>query len=338
MRLDHSLESRKAYEQATPIWPPPDLELDFGKIARSTRSFFSSAIRRIGLRERPPSLQAAEGAEKTLEPIPRRSLTIREPLFENQDQTSRAGQLQSPLFRLPLKIRQEIYRQVLGNSNIHIVTIRGGRQLRHMRCKCATCPGFASYIERGKWRSEWTCDGAKYSIDTNRVPAQLLRTCRDVYSEAIELLYSSNVFSFKDPRVLQDFIASTLPQRCASITTIHLDLQFVEPPSISVDSEKDITKFKKSSEICAWDALASLLSLRNIQIRIHPAGFHHPDHYKALANLRQLREIQSLDKCRFYLPGEFLVEQWMLETPFEIVALDEWEWEHDWTRKPLLVF
>jgi len=337
MRLENSLESRIAYDRATPIWPPPDLQLDFGKIAHKTRSFISGAIRRVSIRSS-RKVNAAEDTEPKLESLPRRALTIGEHHVEDENAASSAGQSDSPLFRLPLNVREEIYKQVLGVSNIHMVTIKGGQILRHMRCKCETCPGFASYVERGKWRREWTCDGTKYSHDTNRVLTQLLRTCRQIYSEAIGLLYSSNTFSFREPKILQDFVARTLPQRCASITTIHLDLKFALPPGIATDPVKYTADFDENLWKPTWDALANLPGLQNIQIRIHLTDAPRPDQQKSLTHLRQLKENESLEKCRLYLPQEFLVEQWMLEAPFEVVAIEEWEWKHDWTRKPLLVF
>lgn len=179
MRPDHSLESRIAYERerARPIWPPPDLQMDFGKIGRKTRGFVSSAVRRLSTRSISEPIKTVESTEKKSRPRIRRALTIKEDSSQDLSLRLTASQSQSPLLRLPLHVRQEIYKQVLGYSNVHIVTTRGGQHLRHLRCKCATCPGFAFCPERGKYRSEWSCDGSKYTIDTNRIPAQLLRTC-----------------------------------------------------------------------------------------------------------------------------------------------------------------
>ncbi|KAF2502071.1 hypothetical protein BU16DRAFT_587215 [Lophium mytilinum] len=95
--------------------------------------------------------------------------------------------LSSLLQKLPLELRQEIYGYALGGSAIHVwgsaVIGAGGRECwsdaDEPFCKCAQLLYLHKGVEKGRvslWR------------------ISLLLTCRQIYTEAIESLYSSNTF------------------------------------------------------------------------------------------------------------------------------------------------
>jgi hypothetical protein len=44
------------------------------------------------------------------------------------------GQLQSPLFRLPLEVRRQIYEEVIGGYVIHIYLLQAYKRIGHIRC------------------------------------------------------------------------------------------------------------------------------------------------------------------------------------------------------------
>ena len=98
-------------------------------------------------------------------------------------------QSQSPLMRLPLELREMIYKAVLGNNTMHMILKEN--KLGHLRCKAPSaleCPlGY-----NGRTLSRECCwgnvdssniwapkSGANEPTDGNIVP--FLRTCRQMY-------------------------------------------------------------------------------------------------------------------------------------------------------------
>jgi hypothetical protein len=322
MRLDHSLETHITYERAPSGWPTAGLQISsFRSIARKGLG----PLRRLGSRKN-ESKQAGQIDDGRLEAAPamRRALTLGQTVEESQDG---ASQSQSPFFKLPLELRQSIYRDVLGNSNIHVVSRKAGQLLRHTRCKCASCPGSAFFFEQGTtWRREWTCDGCKYDMDGDRLPAELLRTCRKIYSEAIDGLYSSNTFSFRDPKTFQKFATALLPQRLAQLRTLHLDLNCT-PPHAGTPSQRGSPSSVGEifTNICI--TLSSVPQLHVLELRIHlTTGSLSRIQPEAIDPLRQLGQKENLHRVRLYLPDGFIRPEWMSQGPFEIVSMDDWEW------------
>ncbi|KAF2807902.1 uncharacterized protein BDZ99DRAFT_464801 [Mytilinidion resinicola] len=312
MRLDHSVETRRDYDrQHTGIggWAPEDLQISsYRAVARKTvnpiRRLFSSGKKN----ESPNRAKSDENKNISIQAHTSPSLLSKEP----------TPQPQSPLFRLPIELRQEIYKLVLGHSNIHIVLRHGNQIVRHTRCTCASCPGFATYPERGmsSWQREWKCDTAKYDYGGDRVSPQLLRTCREVYAEAIEFLYSSNIFSFRSPYAVERFVGGLTPENREEVRAFHLDLKL---PSLGApkDSWKTI-----------HDMLPMLPGLRELEIRVH--CYRGPRAAREEQGLDLLRktaeENENFPKTRLYLPIEVLVHDWMHEAPFEVYSVVDWQW------------
>ena len=120
------------------------------------------------------------------------------------------------LNRLPLEIRFEIYRYVLGDNLLHLV--QGKKQISHVRCRAASVPDYA----RSCRPSAASTAARLFPGSTSNGNLALLQTCRQVYQEAIDLLYSTNVFDLDDPRTLFYLSRSIRPQRLASITKLHV--------------------------------------------------------------------------------------------------------------------
>lgn len=84
---------------------------------------------------------------RVLEPRLERHLTIGRPELEGSDEdrdelkegikpfTRTEQQLQSPLFRLPLEVRRQIYREAIGDYVIHTNYIHIYKRFNHIRCK-----------------------------------------------------------------------------------------------------------------------------------------------------------------------------------------------------------
>lgn len=320
MPLDHSVEASLDYNASRrSAWPPPDLQIpSFRAFARKAVHRTRNSIQIFSPKKESPSSDSID-QERDASPPRRRPLTP--PLLPLEDSTptapEAANQPQSLFFKLPIELREVIYKEVLGESNIHI---KNGKSLRHLRCKCSSCPGIGYYFYYGStWKKPWECDGTKYDYDGDRLPISLLRTCRQVYSEAINLLYSSNIFSFRDADTLQRFLCSMPSQRKDHITTIHLDLPF--------GSIKGLDTLLREE---TWDELVSLPCLGNMEFRMHPSANVREDTRRPveIKPVGRLRENGNLEVVRLYLPGGWMSETcgWLVERPFEVRPFTDWKW------------
>ncbi|KAL8812550.1 MAG: hypothetical protein Q9200_000950 [Gallowayella weberi] len=122
------------------------------------------------------------------------------------------------LTRLPLEIRQEIYNYIVGGNLVHVV--RKGQHLAHVRCK----PGREFDYQRDcRPYASYTCHSAASSMGfTANGNTALLRTCRQVYAEAVRIMYSHNTFDFDHQDLFLLFSRSLLPQRLRAIRILHL--------------------------------------------------------------------------------------------------------------------
>lgn len=128
------------------------------------------------------------------------------------------------LRNLPLEIREEIYKYVVGEDLVHIV--RKGRELAHVRCKF----DWPWDVVRKCWcAAAHTCyDEASQLASTANGNAALLRTCSQIYIEAVSLIYSNNAFDFDNQDIFLFFSRSVLPQRLAQIRRLKLNLKVMD--------------------------------------------------------------------------------------------------------------
>ena len=119
------------------------------------------------------------------------------------------------LTKLPLEIRLAIYKYVLGGHLLHLVQIP--RRIAHVRCRyddksdsSRSCRPSTLMPLNGMLRSVSSADLA------------LTKTCRQIYVEALPILYTSNVFDVNHPSTFRFFTRSILAQRLAAITSMHL--------------------------------------------------------------------------------------------------------------------
>ncbi|KAH7068098.1 hypothetical protein BKA63DRAFT_494765 [Paraphoma chrysanthemicola] len=189
-------------------------------------------------------------------PTPRpRALSL--PLVAPQVEQGTLEQPQSDFMtKLPLELRRMVYERTLGGASIHLATHNGKPSA--MQC----------------WRDECLCEyfdpllEKKLSFGTG-----LLRTCRVIYSEAIEYLYSANQFCLStDPdeiATLKHLSWYFLPQRMIQIRDmrVHWPLDsyhfFLSPEHgpLSLDTWAP-----------SWEALSRLTGLRRLHINV--AGRH----------------------------------------------------------------
>ncbi|KAI9876698.1 MAG: hypothetical protein M1830_005904 [Pleopsidium flavum] len=124
----------------------------------------------------------------------------------------------SLLGRLSPELRLQIYGYVLGGNLIHLVLVR--QRIAHVCCTSSSPNDF----ERD------CCEIIRHSVvprsldlPRSAISLSLLRSCRQIYNEAIRLLYSANTFDVDDLSALLHFSRAILPQRLASITRLHIN-------------------------------------------------------------------------------------------------------------------
>ncbi|KAL8762371.1 MAG: hypothetical protein Q9184_001633, partial [Pyrenodesmia sp. 2 TL-2023] len=121
---------------------------------------------------------------------------------------------------LPLEIRQEIYKYVVGCNRVHIV--RKSKHIAHVRCKCLDIE--TDFTRECRPGANGTYKGDSKIAFTSNGNVALLRSCRQIYVEAVEIMYSSNTFDFDHQDLFLLFARSILPQRLALIRNLQLCL------------------------------------------------------------------------------------------------------------------
>ncbi|KAI9146984.1 hypothetical protein HJFPF1_13014 [Paramyrothecium foliicola] len=165
-----------------------------------------------------------------------------------------SGQLQSPLFRLPVEVRNHIWRFVLAGNVIHIGW--GPGRLHHTLCYRCQYP-------ISKTHSRICCP---YSIkpEMERIsPAYikarvrpsphllgLSKTCHKIYRETIDMVYADNVFSFNYNGCLEWFCQTIPLQRLSQVRTVWF-VRFISSSSDIVSRNPHVPPVDATAEkIC----------------------------------------------------------------------------------------
>lgn len=126
------------------------------------------------------------------------------------------------LRRLPVELRLEIYTHVLGENLLHVYHVPG--RLAHKCCRTQS-------KESENWRLDPNC--CRTSRETNLVSEvlelystvvdiALLQTCRQIYVEAIKILYATNTFDINHLQTLIYLSKSVPIQHFATISTLYV--------------------------------------------------------------------------------------------------------------------
>ncbi len=143
---------------------------------------------------------------------------------------------------LPLDVRMMIYETVLGNMAFHIGTPNNETSGRMLCYICQRPQGIEDdnhqeCLDPSRRRPS-SAPREDYSNATGLLP--LLVSCRQIYSEAIETLYSANIFEFWQNQVAFKFLKIILPpQRLRCIRHFRWAMQFPHHPNINSRSQRD---------------------------------------------------------------------------------------------------
>ncbi|KAJ5806871.1 hypothetical protein N7474_010463 [Penicillium riverlandense] len=209
-------------------------------------------------------------------PLPRkRALTLplpEKPTWIKWRKQKTKEQTQCLLMKLPLELREEIYRQVLGNKVVRIW--RTFDELGH-----TSCPTQVVKKRRGWLNGRLLPDGPrKKPRPINRANGNLalLLTCREIYSEAINTLYTQNTIqlldfdkqAFEIPALLRRVL---LPQRFFAIRSLEIPINLSHWRHYISYCPKgwiDCERWKGPLPESTWDVIATMKGLRRLRVRI----------------------------------------------------------------------
>jgi hypothetical protein len=217
----------------------------------------------------------------------------------------------SAILRLPAELRRQILLEVLGQNVIHLVQRRG--RLGHIRCKKDNMQPFPHNLNDQSYDIERRCISPcqlscrhspigqipyileSVACKTLHPPRSesclsVLRTCRQLYSEGIDMLYSTNVFDADDEETVL-FLAKTIrPQRLKTIK--HLQILAKDPWPYSDITELNPHYYEDAIEGAPlWVECCKLIGsqmtgLESLTVRI--SVYTHRDAYDTHTGVRYL--------------------------------------------------
>ena len=145
------------------------------------------------------------------------------------------------LSRLPIELRLEIYTYVLGGNLLHIFQVP--RRLAHKCCHGTPSKGYfrscCPTTQRNNVRKGY---GGPFSSAN----IALLQTCRQIYLEAINVLYTTNIFDIDHLQTLIYLSRSIPPQHFATISKLNVSWPVtydIIPYHRQIDSINDWERF-----------------------------------------------------------------------------------------------
>ena len=158
------------------------------------------------------------------------------------------------LQKLPIELRVLIYSHVIGNDRFRLITIPW---------KVVAAPDIDGSLSMSQEHFKPTNE----IVRTKRFPSNgnaLLMTCRQVYSEAVDLLYSSNTFVLHDLHTLETFAKSVPPQRLNAIRK----LEIYYSPVTSIPYQHEWTRHYDLPHDLdwIWEIVIGMQGLRNLGI------------------------------------------------------------------------
>lgn len=218
--------------------------------------------------------------------------------------------LKDGLMGLPVEIRLQIWRELIGGKLYHMITTPS------FALKCFPYHEFVkdewgvarhrayfrdSLVSRCQGR---VADDACHVSYLQKVPFRtlsLLLTSRSIHSEAIGVLYASNVFHINMLQTLPAMVRAMGP-RVKTIKTIHIDLNVRQIPSKNPGSSSES---ESNSWIKKWDLFARELSgLQHLRLDIWGCAPHRDFHRNHLEPLLKLRGLRSFRLAIWHLEGD----------------------------------
>ncbi|CZT02306.1 uncharacterized protein RAG0_09527 [Rhynchosporium agropyri] len=185
--------------------------------------------------------------------------------------------VKTPLLELvPLEIRRKIWTLVAGGQTHQLGDLRAGLRGLGNGLHCV-CP------ERRTCDKGCQADITEWYLNKNRSRRPpltrhtrndmcLLKLCRQVYTEAIYIIYSINTFEITHAQQMECLPLSILHQRMNTIRTLRLTCDFSGTPPIRAEMYSQYYKilhdrYKKWQNI--WRILSEMASLRRLHFNLN---------------------------------------------------------------------
>ena len=213
---------------------------------------------------------------------------------------SRAQSQGGDLFaKLPYEIRRMIYIYVLGDEIIHLARPSGKSRLAHYRC-------------------EWRLNDGGYHLhresSSRHGKMNLAKTCRAIYNEATDVLYTTNTFSVQTSLNLETFIRFTQsirPSRLASIAAVYINMpvNFFAPFWTAMNPDARFWDFIRDWGR-VWETMATRMpGLRVLRVQLERTGQQlgltvEEDWIRPMLRVRGLRKFELV------LEGNGVYHEW----------------------------
>ncbi|KAI4112229.1 MAG: hypothetical protein LQ345_006591 [Seirophora villosa] len=205
------------------------------------------------------------------------------------------------LSRLPPEIRLQIWHEVVGGNLFHI-TITHSRPHK-TALRCYVCRAFYRDLVPPKNRTPSSEDAYPRCQGSQQEPCfflgpdepfgalSLLLSCRQIYNEAVHMLYVANTFNIDNLGILR-LVVKTIGPRIRSISNIHVSTAMwrIHCQEMTRLSDEAFSEWKEF-----WQLLAEKVSgLRHLRLDIY--GTSHAGLGKCdLEPLLQFRGLESFD-------------------------------------------
>ncbi|KAL8728223.1 MAG: hypothetical protein Q9166_005526 [cf. Caloplaca sp. 2 TL-2023] len=202
---------------------------------------------------------------------------------------------------LPFEIRQQIWAEVVGGNLFHMTADeperRGGSWPQDALVGRYLCCSFSTGADSDVQTSYPRCQGSQKEPcffsgpeKPSFRPLGLFLTCRQIYHDAISLLYSANTFNFDNISILVPFMNAVRRSNVAKIRTVHVNValwRIRSPETMQVSVGESVWM----AWTALWRLLARFESLQNLRLDIYGtsrAGLR-PDDLEPLLKLQGLK-------------------------------------------------
>ncbi|GAQ11796.1 hypothetical protein ALT_9117 [Aspergillus lentulus] len=159
---------------------------------------------------------------------------------DNTFNTQPCNQHASVFFRLPCEIRDIIYREIfVFPVTVHLAYVERtrNRKFRSFLCQlseeeqpekrpqllCPRCRVNHHRCSPRKGRSDDVEERPSSETQTQARVLALLRSCKRIYDETVDMLYRENTFYIENPRTLLELPSSLSPARLSSFRHLYLE-------------------------------------------------------------------------------------------------------------------
>lgn len=141
------------------------------------------------------------------------------------------------LARLPIEIRRLVYAHALGSHLVHLLAYPSS--ITHFRCEASSVADQQRSCHPYQLRRRYSDEAlpSSFSSHSSSIAVNLLRTNRQIYAEALPLLYASNIFDIDDLSTFNVFANNIPPIGLSSIRNLHLNWCTVFPPFESENTQ-----------------------------------------------------------------------------------------------------